>query len=121
LYPEDKRTLSLRERTLDAAAVALNANPQWVRDGQGQKQLAFWPILLPTSGEVVVGDPAEHLRLVLDQVGAMPPILQVQAYRAAVSAILDVVAGQGQALDDQAYRCLMRLDVLRRPSAREVG
>jgi len=121
LYPEKKRTLSLRERTLDAAAVALDANPQWVRDGQGQKQLAFWPILLPSSAETVVGDPAEHVRLVLDQVATLPRTVQIRAFRAAVAAVLDVVVEEGQTLDDQAYRCLMRLDALRRSAARRVA
>jgi hypothetical protein len=121
LYPVDKRTSSLRASTLAAVAVALDANPQWVRDGQGQKQLALWPILLPTAAEAVVSDPAEHVKLVLEQVTTLPRMVQVRACRAAVSAMLDVVAQEGQTLDDQAYRCLMRLDAIRRSSARQVG
>ena len=121
LYPAEKRTMSLRESTLAAAAVALDANPHWVRDGQGQKQLAFWPILLPTLAESVVSDPAEQVRLVLEQVVLLPRMVQVKACRAAVSAMLDVVAEQGQTLDDQAYRCLMRLDAIRRSATRQAG
>src|SRR6266568_334710 len=43
LYPQQKRTRALRRQTLEAVAIALDVNPEWVRDGQGPKQLALWP------------------------------------------------------------------------------
>ena len=114
LYGKPKRTLSLRDRTLNAVAMVLDANPQWVRDGQGPRQLAFWPILLPSEAEQVIAEPVEQVTLVLNQVRKLPRAVQIRAFRAAIAALLDAVAQEGQTLDDQAYRCLMRLDALRR-------
>jgi len=121
LYPMEKRTATLRRRTLDAVALALDANPQWLRDGQAPKQLGLWPILLPSSAETAVADPADQVRSVFDQVARLPKAVQIHAYRAAVAAVLDVVVQEGQTLDDQAYRCLMRLDALRRIPSQRTG
>jgi hypothetical protein len=121
LYPKDRRTASLRRETLDAVAIALDANPQWVRDGQGPRQLTLWPILLRASAETGVSDPVEQMTSVATQVKRLPPRVQVLACRAAVAAMLDVVSAEGETLDDQAYRCLMRLDALRRTPGRRAG
>ena len=117
LYPE-KRTGELRRRTLDAVALALDVNPEWIRDGQSQRQLSFWPKLLQPSAEIAEPNPDHQLGLVLTQVKTLAPPVRVLAYRAAVAAILEAVTNEGANLDGEAYRCLMQLDALRRPQVK---
>jgi hypothetical protein len=122
LYPQQRRTRALRRHTLDAVSIALDANPTWVRDGQGQKQLSLWPILLPTSAEGAVTNPDDQVSMVLELVRTLPQSIRFRAYRAAVAAVIEVVTSEGGSPGDEAYRCLMRLDALRRsPAARAVG
>lgn len=122
LYPKQKRTLALRRQTLEAVAIALDVNPQWVRDGQGPKQLGLWPLLLPAPAEGAVENPDEQVPMVLDLIRSLPQQVRLRAYRAAVAAVIEVVTGEGKSPGDEAYRCLMRLDALRRsPTTRAVG
>jgi hypothetical protein len=120
LYSGARRTQSLRDRTLDAVALALDTNPQWLRDGQGPKQLALWPLLLPRVAEGVVADPVEQVRSIIDDVNRLPEPIRVPALRSAVAAILETVTRSGETMGESAYRCLMRLDALQRslPSKR---
>lgn len=122
LYSRDKRTLALRRQTLEAVAVALDVNPQWLRDGQSPKQLGLWPLLLPASAEGSVANPDEQVFAVLREVGALPERIRLRAFRAAIAAVIEVVANEDQSLGDGAYRCLIRLDALRRsPKTRATG
>jgi hypothetical protein len=122
LYPEGKRTLALRRKTLDAVAIAVDVNPQWLRDGQSPKQLGLWPLLLPVSAEAAVDNPHAHVLAVFQQLEALPERVRVKAYRAAIAAVIEAVAGENETLGAEAYRCLMRLDALRRsPATRAAG
>ena len=122
LYPQQKRTRALRRQTLEAVAIALDVNPQWLRDGQGPRQLGLWPILLPAPAEGAVANPDEQVPMVLDLIRALPQQVRLRAYRAAVAAVIEVVTSEGKSPGDEAYRCLMRLDALRRsPRTRAAG
>jgi hypothetical protein len=114
LYPTATRTGALRRRTFEAVAMALDTNPQWLRDGQGSQQLGVWPILTPAPAECVAANPDEQIVLVLQQIQALRPPLRLRAYRAAIAAAIEVVTSEGESLGAEAYRCLMRLDALRR-------
>jgi len=122
LYPGPKRTRQLRRQTLDAVAIALDTSPQWLRDGQGPKQLGLWPILLPVAAEAAVANPDEQVPMVLEVIRTLPEHVRLRAYRAAVAAVIDVVTNEGSSPGEEAYRCLMRLDALRRaPTRRAVS
>jgi hypothetical protein len=115
---EQKRTSQLRTATLSAVAVRLESTLEWIRDGQGSKQLGLWPILVSTTAETRAVSPAELLSAVLAQIAALPEDVQIRASRAAVAAALEVAVSEGRPLNDQAYRCLLHLDAMRRAKAR---
>jgi hypothetical protein len=114
LYPASKRTTALRQQTLSAVAMALDTNPVWLRDGQGAQQLGVWPLLTPSAGDCSAADPEEQIEVALTHLRALKPQLRVRAYRAAIAAAIEVVTAEGENPGDETYRCLIRLDALRR-------
>lgn len=115
----DKRTNALRASTITSLAIALDAEAGWLRDGQGQRQLSCWPLLLRDFAESEIPDPHEEVISLLQQLQGLREIsdaVRLRAYRAAVSAIIEVVTAEGQSIGHDAYRSLMRLDALRRGS-----
>lgn len=119
LWPEAKRTTALRQSTLNAVALAVDADPGWVKEGQGQMQLSHWPLLHKESAESELPDPHGEVLSLLQQLreSDLPDAVRVRAYRAAVSAIIEEVAAEGRTVGHTAYRSLMRLDSLRRSNA----
>jgi transcriptional regulator with XRE-family HTH domain len=117
LLVEENRTESLRPSTLRALANALDANLGWILDGKGHIQGSLWPILHRDSAESEVPDPHAQVLAVMEQLRDIPDLpesVRLRAYRAAVSAVIDVVSAERRTIGHNAYRCLMRLDALRR-------
>jgi hypothetical protein len=121
LYSGKAATNALRDRTLQGVAMALEHNPGWLRDGQGTRQLGVWPILTPAQAECDVADPDTQITIAIEQLRTLEMSLRVRAYRAAISAAIETVAGSGSSLGDEAYRCLMRLDAMRKKPAKRAG
>lgn len=101
--------------------MALGRNPGWLRDGQGTRQLGVWPLLTPAHAECDAADPDAQIAIAIEQLRTLEAPLRVRAYRAAISAAIETVAGSGSALGDEAYRCLMRLDAIRPKGAKRAS
>jgi hypothetical protein len=113
-YSQPRRTATMRRQTLSAVAMALDVNPQWLVDGQATQQLGVWPLLTPATADCTAADPDEQMVIAVAQLRALAPHLRVRAYRAAIAAAIDAVTNEGASPGDETYRCLMRLDALRR-------
>lgn len=113
-YPTERSVQAPRARTLNQICLALDIRPEWLREGQGTQQLAFWPILLPSDAETEIPEPAELVRRALDNLRNLPPAVQRRACREAVSAMINTVASEGVMMPTEGYMCLMHLDALQR-------
>jgi hypothetical protein len=115
-------TDELRKQSLARVARALDSTPEWIRDGQGTKQLGLWPAPYAGRDEAQEGHPLKQVSEVMECIAGLPANIQVRVARAAVAAVVEVLVGAGEAVDPGAYQCLRRLDSLHRPSVlRKVG
>jgi transcriptional regulator with XRE-family HTH domain len=95
--------------TLRTLAAALNTTVAWLRDGVHEEQLDAFAATIPSVEEAKKADPLEKVRVLLNELRFLPREAQVKACRAAVSAMLDALAGAGQMVPE-AYQSLVYLD-----------
>jgi hypothetical protein len=113
-YEGKGSTRSLRNGTIAALSRVLDVRTDWLRDGQGSRQLGFWPRLDPADADalaVETGD-LDDLHRVIGLLAELPPgSIRTRVCRAAVGACIDAAAREGVPLSEEVYGALVRLDV----------
>lgn len=110
LYEEPKRTLQLQQRTVLAICKALDLNPDWLLDGEGARQLGFWPMLLPDTFKEKPSA-VEEMRTVFEfatQITDSPA--RTRICRAIAGACIEASVREGIAVPVQVYTSLLRID-----------
>ena|SRR5467141_4090302 len=112
MYSGSKRTACVRHVTINRLAIALRVTPAWLADGQGAQQLGFWPTLTPSTAEMEIQKPVDHIAFVMERLKELPEPILIRACRAALAAAVETLSREGHMAPQEAYRCLMRLDAL---------
>lgn len=121
LYEPPNRTESLRRSSVVAVARALDLNPNWLRDGQGSRQLGLWPVAVSDVEPDDDVEPLAELRRSLLCLEDLPKELQLRASRAALSAILETVVENDGELRGELYEALVKVDAAHRGIRSEMG
>jgi hypothetical protein len=95
--------------TLSRLAEHLGTTAQWLRHGVAAEQTDAFAVAFPSKEEAGNADPTLQVASTLRSLRRYPRDLQVRACRAAVAAMLDVVASAGQ-LMPEGYQSLAYLD-----------
>lgn len=104
-------TETLRNSTLSRIAKRLNEDVTWLRTGELSEQLPLGPLLSVEEVESARTSPLETLGIVTSFLAESRNIeLQVRAARAAVNAMMHVVAESGVPLPLETYKALASLD-----------
>lgn len=114
LYDPPERTETLRRSSLTSIAHALDVNPNWLRDGQGSRQLALWPVAVRDVEPDDEVDPLSELRRAIDSLADLSADVRLAASRAGINAILRTVVERGAEPKDDVYEALLRVDASHR-------